>query len=61
MATGELTSRGADSGGSPSMGGNEEGLDEGAKRINDVSEYLGGVLLHVIRLTEGTEKGSVDE
>lgn len=57
----ELTSRSANCGGGPSVGGNEEGLDKGAKRINDVAEYLGGVLLHVIRLTEGAEKGSMKE
>lgn len=61
VAVGELTSGGADSGRDSSMGGDEEGLDEGAKRIDNVSEYLGRVLLHVIRLTEGAKKGSADQ
>lgn len=32
----------------------EEGLDKRAQGIDDVSEHLGGVLLHVVRLAEWT-------
>lgn len=58
MAVRGLTSGGTNSGGGPGMGGDEEGLDEGAQRVDDVPENLGGVLLHVVRLAEGAKRGS---
>ena len=53
----QLTSRCTDSCSVARIGNNEEGLNEGSKGVNDVSEYLRGVLLHVVRLAERTAKG----
>lgn len=52
----ELTSWGTDGWSISSMRDDEEGLDEGAQGIDNVSEYFSGVLLHVIRLAERTER-----
>lgn len=53
----QLTSRCTNSS-SASIGDNEEGLDEGAKGVDDVSEDLSGVLFHVIRLAEWPKIGN---
>lgn len=47
-----LTSRSTDGSSVACVGDDEEGLDEGTQGIHNVSEYLSGVLLHIIRLTE---------
>lgn len=47
-----VTCRRAGGGGVSCAGEDEEGLDEGAQSVDDVSEDFGGVLLHVVRLTE---------
>lgn len=53
----ELTGRCTDSSAVPRVWYDEEGLDEGAQSVHNVSEYLGGVRFHVVRLTERTKKG----
>ena len=40
----------------PSVGHDEEGLDEGPQGVDNVPEDLGGVLLHVIGLAEGATR-----
>ncbi len=47
-----VTCRRAGGGGVSCAGEDEEGLDEGAQSVDDVSEDFGGVLLHVVGLTE---------
>jgi len=44
----ELTSRCTDCSIVARIWDDEEGLDEGAQGVDNVSEYLGGVLLHVV-------------
>lgn len=52
----ELTSRCIDGSSVAHIGDDEEGLDERAQGVDDVSEYFSGVLLHVVRLAERTGK-----